>query len=94
MQALLGAVDTQRDAAGMPQPPLGPLTGRREYRAQINTMTDLDQDSKLLAEVDRVCRLQDIPTTSALAEYGAGQYEVNLRHAPDALRVCDEALRF
>ena len=87
-------VDSQRDAHGQPQPPRGPLTGRREYRAQINSMADLNEYSALLAEIDRVCRLQDIPTTSSLAEYGPGQYEVNLRHAPDALRVCDEALRF
>jgi glutamine synthetase len=38
--------------------------------------------------------LQNVPATSSLAEYGPGQYEVNLAHAPDALRVCDEALRF
>ncbi len=87
-------VDSQRDAQGLPQPPRGPLTGRREFRAQINSMTDLNEYSELLAEVDRVCRLQNIPTTSSLAEYGPGQYEVNLRHAPDALKVCDEALRF
>jgi glutamine synthetase len=87
-------VDTQRDAAGLPQPPRGPLTGRRDFRTQINSMLDLDEYSPLLAEIDTVCRAQDIPTTSSLAEYGPGQYEVNLRHAADALRVCDEALRF
>jgi len=87
-------VDSQRGADGLPQPPRGPLTGRREHRAQINSMADLNEYSGLLAEIDRVCRLQDVPTTSALAEYGPGQYEVNLAHAPDALRVCDEALRF
>jgi glutamine synthetase len=87
-------VDLQRTAAGLPQPPRGPLTGRRESRAQINSMTDLNEYSDLLAEIDSVCRAQEVPTTSALAEYGPGQYEVNLRHAPDALRVCDEALRF
>jgi glutamine synthetase len=57
-------------------------------------MTDLNEYSPLLSEIDRVCRLQNVPATSALAEYGPGQYEVNLAHAPDALRVCDEALRF
>ncbi len=87
-------VDSQRGADGLPQPPRGPLTGRREYRAQINSMADLNEYSPLLAEIDRVCRLQDVPATSSLAEYGPGQYEVNLAHAPDALRVCDEALRF
>jgi len=87
-------VDSERDALGLPQPPRGPLTGRREYRTQINSMTDLNEYSNLLAEIDRVARLQNVPATSALAEYGPGQYEVNLQHAPDALRVCDEALRF
>jgi glutamine synthetase len=87
-------VDSQRGADGLVQPPRGPLTGRREFRTQINSMADLNEYSPLLAEIDRVCRLQDVPSTSSLAEYGPGQYEVNLAHAPDALRVCDEALRF
>ena len=87
-------IDAQRDANGQPQPARGPLTGRREYRTQINSMADVNEYSPLLAEIDRVCRLQDVPTTSALAEYGPGQYEVNLAHAPDSLKVCDQALRF
>lgn len=87
-------VDSERDASGLPQPPKGPLTGRREFRTQINSMTDLNEYSPLLAEIDRVCQLQNVPATSSLAEYGPGQYEVNLAHAPDAMRVCDEALRF
>lgn len=87
-------VDRERDARGQPQPPRGPLTGRRAHRTQINSMADLNEYSGLLADIDRACREQNIPTTSSLAEYGPGQYEVNLRHAPDALRACDEALRF
>jgi glutamine synthetase len=87
-------VDSERDASGLPQPPKGPLTGRREFRTQINSMADLNEYSTLLAEIDRVCRLQNVPATSSLAEYGPGQYEVNLAHAPDPMRVCDEALRF
>jgi glutamine synthetase len=87
-------VDRERAADGRPQPPRGPLSGRREYRTQINSMTDLNEYSALLSEIDRVCRLQNVPATSSLAEYGPGQYEVNLAHAADALRACDEALRF
>ncbi|MBC8027318.1 MAG: glutamine synthetase [Steroidobacteraceae bacterium] len=87
-------VDSQRDEAGMPQPPRGPLTGRREFRTQINSMTDLNEYSPLLCAIDSICRAQNVPATSSLAEYGPGQYEVNLAHAADALRVCDEALRF
>lgn len=87
-------VDAQRGPDGLPQPPRGPLTGRREFRTQINSMTDLNEYSRLLADIDAACRQQNVPATSALAEYGPGQYEVNLAHAPDALRVCDEAMRF
>ncbi len=87
-------VDAQRGPDGLPQPPRGPLTGRREFRTQINSMTDLNEYSPLLAAIDSACRAQNVPATSSLAEYGPGQYEVNLAHAADALRVCDEALRF
>jgi glutamine synthetase len=87
-------IDSERDAAGQPQPPKGPLTGRREFRTQINSMTDLNEYSPLLSAIDTACAAQNVPATSSLAEYGPAQYEVNLRHAPDALRVCDEALRF
>jgi len=87
-------VDRQRGADGLPQPPVGPLTGRREFRPQINSMTDLNEFSATLAQIDRDCRAQAIPVTSALPEYGPGQYEVNLAHAPDALLACDQAMRF
>ena len=87
-------VDCERGPDGMPQPPRSPLTGRREFRTQINSMADLNEYSPLLAEIDDTCRQQNVPATSSLAEYGPGQYEVNLAHAADALRVCDEALRF
>jgi glutamine synthetase len=87
-------VDCERDAHGQPQPPKGPLTGRREFRTQINSMMDVNEWSPLLSAIDDACAAQHVPATSSLAEYGPGQYEVNLKHAPDALRVCDEALRF
>jgi glutamine synthetase len=87
-------IDSRRNAAGLPQPPLSPLTGRREYRTQINSMIDLDEYSGVLAAIDRACHAQDVPSTSALAEYGPGQFEVNLQHIDNALTACDQAVRF
>ena len=87
-------LDLERDAQGMPQPPRGPLTGRREFRTQINSMSDLDEYSALLADIDTVCHAQAVPATTALAEYGPGQFEVNLAHGPDTLAACDQAVRF
>ena len=87
-------VDFERAAGGMPQPPRGPLTGRRESRAQINSMTDLDEYSSVLTAIHAACHAQRVPATSCLAEYGPGQFEVNLAHGADALAVCDQAMRF
>ncbi len=87
-------VDRERTAEGMPQPPRSPLTGQREFRTQICSMMDLAAQSPLLAQIATDCRTQGIETTSALAEYGPGQFEVNLTHRADALLACEEALRF
>ena len=87
-------IDRKRTAAGFPQPPPLPLTQRREFRTQINSMTDLDEFSEIISRIYKACEVQGLPTTGALAEYGPGQFEVNLAHRPDALRACDEALRF
>jgi glutamine synthetase len=87
-------IDRERTAMGLPQPPCSPLTGRREHRTQINSMIDLDAYSAVLAAIDHACRAQGVPSTTALAEYGPGQFEVNLQHSDDALAACDQALRF
>jgi len=87
-------LDRELTAQGLPQPPPSPLTARREHRTQINSMLDLDACSRVLADIDSACRVQQVPATSALAEYGPGQFEVNLAHGGDALAVCDQAVRF
>lgn len=87
-------LDRELTPQGLPQPPNSPLTGRREHRTQINSMIDLDACSKVLADIDSACRLQQVPATSALAEYGPGQFEVNLAHGSDALAASDQAVRF
>jgi glutamine synthetase len=87
-------LDRELTVQGMPRPPASPLTGRREHRTQINSMIDLDACSKVLADIDSACRIQHVPSTCALAEYGPGQFEVNLAHGADALAACDQAVRF
>src|SRR4029079_5944614 len=41
-------VDAHPGPDGLPQPPKAPLTGRREFRTQINSMSDLNEYSPLL----------------------------------------------
>jgi glutamine synthetase len=86
-------VDPERTPEGNAQPPRSRLTGRREYRTQINSMQDLQGVSPLLREIVDTCRLQDVPAGGSLAEYGPSQWEVNLKHVPDAQTACDHAVR-
>jgi glutamine synthetase len=86
-------VDRERTAAGYAQPPASPLTGRREFRTQINSMVDLDAHSTVLRAIVEACRAQDVPGGMTLAEYGPAQWEVNLRHVADAQVACDHAIR-
>jgi len=86
-------VDRERTVEGFAQPPRQPLSGRREFRTQINSMADLNEYTAVLSAIDAAARLQDVPAGTVLAEYGPGQFEVNLRHTDDALAACDHAIR-
>jgi len=86
-------VDRERTVDGRAQPPRQPLSGRREDRTQINSMADLDEYSAVLAAIDAAARAQSLPAGTVLAEYGPGQFEVNLHHVDDALLACDHAIR-
>jgi glutamine synthetase len=86
-------VDRERTPEGRAQPPRQPLSGRREDKTQINSMADLDEYSTVLMAIDEAARGQDLPAGTVLAEYGPGQFEVNLHHVDDALLACDHAIR-
>jgi glutamine synthetase len=86
-------VDRERTPQGHAQPPRQPLTGRREHKTQINSMAELDEYSAVLAAIASAAQIQELPTGTVLAEYGPGQFEVNLQHVDDALLACDHAIR-
>jgi len=86
-------VDRERTPEGCAQPPRQPRSGRREDKTQINSMAELDEYSEVLAAIDAAARAQELPAGTVLAEYGPGQFEVNLHHVPDALSACDHAIR-
>jgi glutamine synthetase len=85
-------LDRERDGRGGPQPPCSPVSGRRERSTQVYGITELDDYSAFLAEVDRLASAQGLPADTAVAEYAPGQYEVNLHHVPDALVAADHAV--
>jgi glutamine synthetase len=87
-------IDRARDAAGRPQPPLRPGTNVRETGNQPYLVDDLDAYGQILGEIGEGCRVQGIGATTSISEFAPGQFEINLQHRDDILRVADEAALF
>lgn len=87
-------IDRERDTSGAPRPPVSPVSGKRQKTTQVYGIDELYDFEALLHDISEVCKVQRIPVDSAVSEYAPGQYEINLRHVPDALEACDDALLF
>jgi len=85
------------DAERVPQVGVRPPTlhGAPPARSgkQINSMQRVSELSAILAEISEACERQNVPASSALAESGPGQYEINLRHVADPGLASDHAVR-
>ncbi len=84
-------IDPKRGPDG--QIHVGALPGRSPSRRAANLSLDaVDDASAFLSKVDEAARIQGLPVCGAVAEYGIGQYEVNLRHVADPLLAADHAV--
>jgi len=77
---------------GRPQPPVSPVTGRRQTTTQVYGIDELDQFDLMLQDIAAACAAQDVPADAALSEYAPGQYEINLWHVPDPVLAADHAV--
>lgn len=84
-------VDAQPGPNGGPQPPCVPRSGRRLDAADVYGLSVLDDFSAVLSEMTRACSAAKLPVTTALSEYGVGQFELNLRHTTDVLSAAHDA---
>jgi glutamine synthetase len=48
--------------------------------------------SDFVIAIERAAALQNLPATTAVAEYGLGQFEINLHHVNDPLLASDQAI--
>ncbi len=85
-------IDRQRRDGFSPQLPIIPRTQERETQTQGYALFDLDNYHEFVQELLTVPQLQDLPVKGVVAEFAPGQFEVNLRHQPDAVKACDQAL--
>jgi glutamine synthetase len=91
LEAEFYLLDPLRDADGVPRPAKSPRTGLTETSGKVLSLDKLDEFEAVLAAIEEACHRQNIPTTSMLSEYGAGQFEINLQHQDDALLAADHA---
>lgn len=70
------------------------LPESRFARPDPYAMHNLNRFRPILEEIRYACRLQDVPADSVIAEFGDGQFEVNLNHVNDALLAADHAVLF
>ena len=72
---------------------LGALPGRTPARRAGNlSLEAIENMAGFLGQVDQAAEIQRLPVCGAVAEYGIGQFEVNLRHVADPLQAADQAV--
>jgi glutamine synthetase len=68
-----------------------PGRGGPPRRAANLSMDAIEENSAFLNSVTEAAAEQGVPVCGAVAEYGIGQFEVNLRHVADAVLAADHA---
>ncbi|MFK7837259.1 MAG: glutamine synthetase family protein [Sulfitobacter sp.] len=76
------------------QMPVSPRSGKRRQGGEILCMRALDRFDAFFNDLYDGCEAMGIPADTAISEGGLGQYEINLMHCDDALRVADDAWLF
>ena len=77
---------------GRPVPARSPATGRRLSDRNVYGVTELEEFEPVFADMARAFEAQGIPADTSISEYGVGQYEINLRHVPNALSAADHCV--
>ncbi|HEU0222366.1 MAG TPA: glutamine synthetase family protein [Paracoccaceae bacterium] len=85
-------IDAKRDATERAQPPISPLTGERLRDPQVYRLSVQEPFSGILDEMIEAARTLGCSADTALAEYGPGQFEINMNHVEGAIRAADEAM--
>lgn len=84
-------VDAETDGAGRARPPLG-AGGERLASNQVYRLDVKADFAEALAEIDAAALALGAPAEAATAEFGPGQFEINLGHVPDPLAAADHAV--
>ena len=76
------------------RPPPSPRSGKRREGADILSLRALDAFDAFFTDLYDACEAMDIDAETASSEAGAGQFEINLQHGDDVLKVADDTWLF
>lgn len=72
-------------------PPLPVLNGKVQRVNEIDALVD---QQSFIDSVRECCLEQDIAIDTIIAEYGRGQFEINMQHSDDVLKAADHVFLF
>jgi glutamine synthetase len=75
-----------------PLPPVNPVAGGRLDRSQIYDMEVMRAFEPIIAGITRAAQALGAPAETVICEFGAGQFEMNLRHVADPLAAADHMI--
>lgn len=87
-------LDAARAADGGVVLPAGRATGVRATRHEVYGLPEVEDAAPFLRDLWSACDDQDIPLEGVISEYAPGQFELTLKHKPDALRAADDAVLY
>jgi len=77
-----------------PTAPKSPVTGKSLDANAVLSIDEIDHFDAFFNDVYAACADMGVPADAAIAEGGAGQFEINLIHRDDAMQAGDDAMLF
>ena len=87
-------VDPRRARDGRVRPARPGYSRDTPRNVEVYGLRELDDFRPFFDALYAATDAQDIPLESAISEFAPGQFELTLRHKPDALRACDDAIMY
>jgi glutamine synthetase len=82
------------DSGGELRVPPSPRSGKRRPGADTLALRALDAFDRFFTDLYDACEAMDIDADTAISEAGPGQFEINLLHNDDVLKVADDTWLF
>ncbi len=81
----------RKNISERPMPPISNETKKQSEGNQVYGMRELDEFYDFLEDVNKYCKIQNIPASTASSEFAPGQFEINLNHTNDILKAADDS---